>query len=137
MLAIEAIERGEEGILRKVKAHPKVTAIVELLKRRDLAANAPKPPAGSADNPLHVGLTLTQRLAKLESAFLGAATRAGESPVPVDDRNKRLAARVTPAPHQAAETAGELTSELGRPASPLCNRMAVPLAEHAANAEIA
>jgi phage terminase small subunit len=59
-------DRRLSGYLKKVKCWEKVKAIVELLKRRDLAG---KGPLGSEDNPIH------QRISFIE--FGAAATIPG------------------------------------------------------------
>src|SRR5579883_1258612 len=93
--------RGDEreliGHVKKVKGWDKVRALLELLRRRDQAGRpAPAAPGATPEKPLHVSLSLTQRIAELESAFVGAARHAGESPVPGDgDREP-----VDPGSHQ-------------------------------------
>jgi phage terminase small subunit len=82
--SVESKEADDGTTTPKVKCWPKGWAIVELLKRRDKAAQAPVPPTpgSSKDTPFHV--SISDRIADLESTFASAADRAGQSSVPGD-----------------------------------------------------
>lgn len=81
--------RKQTGWTKKVKVIDKCRALVALLQRRDDAAKAPAA-GSSAEAPLHVSLTLTQRLAQLDAAFEDAADRACQAPIPPDGRRESV-----------------------------------------------
>lgn len=92
IVSLEVIEQfegqGEErrlsGFLKKIKCSDKRAAIVDLLKRRDVAQPPPPVPGSSPENPLHVAAVHTVApsalrafVASLEEAGLGDADIEG------------------------------------------------------------
>ncbi len=91
--AVCSVEMDDKGRLKRVRLHPKHPAIEGGLKRRDMGKPiVPPPPApgSTPETPLHVSLSVHERIAQLRDAFLDVAGRSSERPVASDDIREPL-----------------------------------------------